>query len=202
MQVLPQALLALALLAGTLWALRYRPAAGFLGAAFFLILAPTSLVPGTTQMIVEHRMYLPLAARWRSSSSRGLIVGFACRSPRGRMEVASFSRRPIAIAAVLAAATFHRNAVYATELALWSDTVAHAPENQGAHNNLGLALREAGRSTEAIAEFEAALQAQPDYAGAHNNLGIELRQSGRTAEAITQFQAALGPQPIFPESAQ
>jgi tetratricopeptide (TPR) repeat protein len=43
-------------------ALWRRPAAGFLGAWFFVILAPTSIVPGRMQMIVEHRMYLPLAA--------------------------------------------------------------------------------------------------------------------------------------------
>ena len=50
------------LAAATIWALVRRPALGFLGFWFFGILAPTSLAPGTTQMIVEHRMYLPLAA--------------------------------------------------------------------------------------------------------------------------------------------
>ncbi|MEY2877709.1 MAG: repeat-containing protein YrrB [Verrucomicrobiota bacterium] len=60
--VLPWALPVVALLGATLWALRRQPAVGFLGAWFFAILAPTSLMPGTTQMIVEHRMYLPLVA--------------------------------------------------------------------------------------------------------------------------------------------
>ncbi len=61
-QAVPYALAVAALAAATLWALARRPALGFLGFWFFGILAPTSLVPGTTQMIVEHRMYLPLAA--------------------------------------------------------------------------------------------------------------------------------------------
>ena len=43
-------------------ALWRRPVPGFLGAWFFVILAPTSVIPGRIQMIVEHRMYLPLAA--------------------------------------------------------------------------------------------------------------------------------------------
>ncbi|MEO7599487.1 MAG: hypothetical protein ABIV50_11185, partial [Opitutus sp.] len=47
-----------ALIAGTMWSLIKRPAVGFLGALFFLVLAPTSLLPGTTQLIVEHRMYV------------------------------------------------------------------------------------------------------------------------------------------------
>ena len=49
-----------AFLASLLGGLRGRPW-GFLGIAFFLILAPTSLIPGTMQEVVEHRMYLPLA---------------------------------------------------------------------------------------------------------------------------------------------
>ena len=41
----------------------YRPRLGFLGAWFFVILAPSSsVVPVAGQTIAEHRMYLPLAA--------------------------------------------------------------------------------------------------------------------------------------------
>jgi len=66
-QVLPFVLPVLLLLGVTIWFLlspttRTRRTLGFLGAWFFGILAPSSLMPGTTQMIVEHRMYLPLAA--------------------------------------------------------------------------------------------------------------------------------------------
>ena len=48
----------LALLAVTLVLLKRRPAAGFLGAWFFLILAPTSsVIPVASQTLAEHRMY-------------------------------------------------------------------------------------------------------------------------------------------------
>jgi hypothetical protein len=60
--VLPCALVVLGLVAATAWALVWRPALGFLGAAFFAILAPSSsFVPVATQTMAEHRMYLPLA---------------------------------------------------------------------------------------------------------------------------------------------
>src|SRR5262249_38465279 len=50
------------LLIAAVWALTRRPALGFLGASFFLVLAPSSsIVPLVTQTIAEHRMYLPLA---------------------------------------------------------------------------------------------------------------------------------------------
>jgi len=63
LDVWPQALLLVALVAGTIHSLWRRPALGFAGAWFFAILAPSSsVVPLATQTIAEHRMYLPLAA--------------------------------------------------------------------------------------------------------------------------------------------
>ena len=61
-EVVLDALVVLGLAVAVLVALWRRPKLGFLGAWFFAILAPTSIMPGRTQMIVEHRMYLPLAA--------------------------------------------------------------------------------------------------------------------------------------------
>jgi tetratricopeptide (TPR) repeat protein len=61
--VAPYALLMTAILAGVVIVWRRSPMAGFLGAWFFLILAPTStMVPIAAQPMAESRMYLPLAA--------------------------------------------------------------------------------------------------------------------------------------------
>ena len=61
-EVATYALMIAGLAAAVAVALWRRPVPGFLGAWFFVILAPTSVMPGRIQMIVEHRMYLPLAA--------------------------------------------------------------------------------------------------------------------------------------------
>src|SRR5579871_2042385 len=62
-EIIPYAIIVLLLLATTIVALCYWPRWGFLGAWFFLILAPSSsIVPLVTQTGAEHRMYLPLAA--------------------------------------------------------------------------------------------------------------------------------------------
>ena len=50
------------LLAATIWALVRKPMWGFLGAWFFLILAPTSSFMPIRDLAFEQRMYLPLAA--------------------------------------------------------------------------------------------------------------------------------------------
>ena len=77
---------------------------------------------------------------------------------------------------------------------------AQGPPLPGAHNNLGLVLRQTGRTAEAISQFEAALRVQPDYAEAHYNLGLVLRQTGRTAEAVAGFEAALQADPTYAEA--
>ena len=50
----------------------HRPALGFLGGAFFLILAPTPSVVPIVDLAFEHRMYLPLAA----VAVAGTIAGY------------------------------------------------------------------------------------------------------------------------------
>jgi tetratricopeptide (TPR) repeat protein len=185
------ALVVVVLVAAVLIALWRRPVLGFAGAWFFLILAPTSVVPGQIQMIVEHRVYLPLAAVMTLAA-----VGIHAAVGRRSWVVCA------ALALGLGLLTARRNEDYRSALALWSDTVAKRPYNERARYNLGNAWSETpGRVKEAIAQYEAALRLQPDYAQAHNNLGVALAKvPGRLAEAIAQYEAALRLQPGFAEA--
>ncbi|MCX6954390.1 MAG: tetratricopeptide repeat protein, partial [Verrucomicrobia bacterium] len=213
-EVAPHALVVIPLVFATAWALWRRPALGFLGAWFLAILAPTSVMPGTIQMIVEHRMYLPLAA----------VLTLAVLATHARLG------RPalwLGLAAALAcgALTARRNLDYRSELTLWADTVAHRPANASAHNGLGIAqlaagdapaalasfasavrlaparadylanyagaLARAGRPADATARYEAALALKPDYAEAHANLALVLSEADRVPEAITHAETAV-----------
>ncbi len=185
---LPYAALVLPLLGISAYLACRRTALGFLGAWFFVILAPTSsFVPGTTQTTVEHRMYLPLAA----------VVALAAiglRSAVGRRGVLIL----LAAAGPLAWVTHERNADYASGLRLWRDTVAKAPGNPRAHNNLGIALKELpGHQAEALAEYTTALRLDPLNAEAHNNLGDSLLLLGRRREAMAEFARALQIKPGY-----
>jgi hypothetical protein len=141
---LPYALILAALLAGVVIALRYRPAIGFAGAWFFVILAPTSsVIPVALQPMGEHRMYLPLAA----------VIGLAVLGLyawMGRRSLIVFA----AAAVGLGWLTVQRNKDYRSELAIWNDTVAKRPENARARSNLGTLLQDLpGRLPDAIAEY-------------------------------------------------
>lgn len=184
--VLPYALVVVALLVLTGWALRHRPVAGFVGAWVFVLLAPTSLVPSAVQLIVEHRMYLPLAAIC------ALLVGGLYRV---------LGRRGLWVAGAAALAgtglTFARNADYASDLVLWADSVVHRPDNEVALSNLGLAYSDRDREEEAIACYRRALAVNPRHTEAHYNLATSLSQLGRTEEAVAEYEAALRLAPDF-----
>ena len=219
-----QALLVVALLTATVVALVRKPAVGFLGASFFVILAPSSsFVPLVSQTVAEHRMYLPLAAVLVLAVAGG-------RALAGRRALWA----TMAAAIPLGVVTVQRNADYRTELAIWSDTVAQCPGNARAHGNLGRAylglgrweeavaacqeelrlapayngdaranlgraLTELGRAADAVPFFEDGLRLKPGSFDLHNNYGVALAALGRWPEAVTQYETALRLQPDFAE---
>lgn len=181
-----QASLLLGLFAASAWALVKKPALGFVGAWFFLILAPSSsIVPVATQTMAEHRMYLPLAA----------VVVAAILALR--VLVGQYRAVILGLGIALAAGTLTaaRNLAYESELTLWTDTAAHRPQNPRAHSNLGIALVEAGRLEEAAVEFDHALGLDPGLAAAHLNLCEVLVRLGRPADAIRHGEAAVRLEP-------
>ena len=199
-EVLPYAVLVLALGLASLVALWRRPVLGFLGFWFFGILAPTSLVPGTIQMIVEHRMYLPLAAvivLVCAAVRAGARAIAARRGPRARWVAFGVGAGSVGVILALGGATFARNQVYRSELALWQDTVTKRPDNPRAHHNLGMALLHAGRVDEAEAGFRRAVALQPNHAFARFQLGTIHLNRRQWAAAAHELQLALAADPHY-----
>jgi protein O-mannosyl-transferase len=192
LSVVPESVVVITLLGATLWALRRNPAVGFLGASFFLVLAPSSsFVPVVTETVAEHRMYLALIpvvvigvlAINRLFGSFGLLIV------------------PM-IALTLGAMTYSRNQAYGSAFKLWGATVRDDPMNPWAHNNLGCELDTIpGRARDAMAEYETALRLKPDHAEAHYNLANDLRLvPGQINGAIAHYEAAVKYDPNFPKA--
>lgn len=187
-----------ALLAATVWALRRWPSLGFLGAWFFLILAPTSSVlPIITELAAERRMYLPLLAPVALLIVGGWeLLGRLCPSPhRSRLGGMLLAAATVA----LIAATIRRNADYASEVGMLRDIIAKRPGNVRAHYNLGIALAEQGRLDDSARVFATALRLKPDYASAHSNLGVVLAKQGHLPEAAAHYIEAIRLRPELPE---
>ncbi len=179
---------ALALGSVFLFCNRGHAAAGFLGVWFFLILAPTSLVPVVTQTMAEHRMYLPLAA----------VVALFVLGVFSLLGTRSWPLLGL-LALGLGILTARRNEDYASAANLWRDTVSKAPDNARAHCSLGFALSAIpGGIPEAVGQYQEALRIRPDFPDAENDLGIALESlPGRSAESIGHFRAALRLKPDF-----
>jgi tetratricopeptide (TPR) repeat protein len=189
-----------ALLVATLWALWHRPALGYWGAWFFLILAPTSSIVPLKDLAFEHRMYLPLAAvlvlvvlagaaLWDSASRRLTLGG----RPR-----AVFAAGLILVPVVLLAVwTTRRNEDYRSPLVMWADVVRKRPTNARGQYNLGHALYRDGRVAESVAHFREAVRLEPSFAPAHLNLGNALLAQGQPEEAAGHFREAFRLEPSY-----
>lgn len=86
------------------------------------------------------------------------------------LRTSAFRLTATALALSLAALTVARNQVYASEVALWEDTVRKSLHKARVHNNLGYAYRLAGRTEDARREFTLALQLDPEHIKVRYNL--------------------------------
>jgi tetratricopeptide (TPR) repeat protein len=190
-QILPYAIPIVALAASTVWMLKRKPEIGFLGLWFFLILAPTSSVMPLLDIVVEHRMYLPLAA---VIAIAVLALYRVVQRMRDRNVAAPSWLLPAALAIViswLGSLTIERNVYYGNKVIMWADVVRKQPNNPRAQSNLGLYLYEIGDADSAVEHLEKALELSPKMPDAHNNIGMILADNGRSLEAIPHFEQAL-----------
>ncbi|MFN8005695.1 MAG: tetratricopeptide repeat protein [Terriglobia bacterium] len=185
--ILPFLLLILVLLGATGWALKSAPALGFLGAFFFLILAPTSSLLPLDDLAAEHRMYLPSApvillavigvfamARWIFGDNKPLIL----------IALASWA---LVVVFALTWRTVVRNEDYRETLSMWLKISHQRPLNPRAPYNVGHYLYAHGQTTEAIDWYQKAIQIKPKWADAHKNLGIAFDALGKQDEAFQNF---------------
>ncbi len=178
----------LALLMLGLWQARRNSAAAFGIFWFFIALSVESGLVPIRDVIFEHRMYLPMA---------GLSLAAAC----GLAWIWDHTRREVALAVIaavlcgLGTATFLRNAVWADDLALWSDTVAKSPRKARPHDQLGQALAQRGCPRLAIAEYHTAATLDPSYTNAWYNLGVTFAQLGMADSAEQAYDRALAIEP-------
>ncbi|MBL8826845.1 MAG: tetratricopeptide repeat protein [Planctomycetaceae bacterium] len=188
-----------AMVLATLAGVWFGPRASFLAGCYFLVLAPTSTIVPIRDLCVEHRMYLPLAAVV-TAAVIAIYNGLVKPRPWTRQAIAG--RALIAVCIVFGGLTFLRNRDYATDVALWHDTVVKAPHNARAHYNYARTLVALPQPTQAQAmeakqHFEWVIEHRPPAPRAHNSLGLLLLRLGDAAGAREQFAIAARLRPDF-----
>ncbi|MDA8402625.1 MAG: tetratricopeptide repeat protein, partial [Desulfobacteraceae bacterium] len=152
---------------------------------FFITQATESTIIGI-ELIFEHRTYIP----FMMTSLLFVLLAFRL-----------VKNRPLAYGLLAAAAivfsvwTFQRNQTWRAPVTFWSDSAAKSPGKFRPHNDLGVALYDAGDINGAIIQYEKAISIDPGHADARNNLGNALFKQGRTDEAIQCFETALSLNP-------
>jgi protein O-mannosyl-transferase len=192
--VWPCGLLIVGLLSATVLAIFRSPKISFLGGWFFLILAPTSSFAPIRDLIFEHRMYLPLAA---------VCCAFVLGMSAALLKFVRSQHSPILglalicgfLVAALSIATYQRNEVYRSEVAIWQDTVAKSPHHAAAWHNLAMAHIQSGQSTESLNSLRQAYRLEPDNPRINSSLGAALLQAGDGEEAKSYLAFAIDHSP-------
>ena len=196
--IVPYAIIVAVLGIGVLCALGRRTIIGFVGAWFFVILAPTSsVIPIAGSPMAEHRMYLPLVSVIIAIIFGAVFLGERLIQPRQRVYLGSVAGGFVMVLFVLL--TIQRDRDYRSALTIWQDTIDKCPNNSRAFNNLGAALFEVGKVRDAIGYLERAVEIKPDYVNAHRNLGIALVKFGNVREGIEQYREVLRMDPDYAE---
>lgn len=192
--VLPYSIAIVLLLFATAYCLVRYPPASFLGAWFFLILAPTSSFIPIRDFMFEYRMYcsmLSLLILFYLVLDAILTRWIQDRLHRSSLQIVV----AVGIVLGLSSVTFQRNAVYGTERSLWQDTVAKAPHHAAAWHNLGIALVAQRDLSEALPAFAEAVRLSPQDASLRSAYGTALMELQRWDEAQFELQSAIAIQP-------
>jgi tetratricopeptide (TPR) repeat protein len=197
-EILPGAIVVGLLAAATVWGLAARKAWGFLGAWFFLILAPTSSILPLRHLAFEYRMYLPLAAVAVLAVAGGYaLCDRLLPTPAGQGGKSPF----------LPGTALGRAGLWATKkgtvpglaaIARWA-----APLLVLVAVLVALGCATAVRNADyrsLLVIWQDTVDKRPHNAVAHSNLGTALARSGQPHKAIEHFLAALRLEPDYAEA--
>jgi tetratricopeptide (TPR) repeat protein len=176
--------------------------AGFGTLWWFVALAPSSSIIPVVDPVMEHRAYLASFGPILAATAVGAWLLSRLAPPlRARLAFVVVAT----VWSALAAATYARNAVWTTPLALWTDAVAKSPGMMRPRANLAFALEGLGDTEGAIRAYRQALTLPETriilHVDVELHLGAALLRAGRPQEGAAVLFGALGRDPMNVEIA-
>jgi tetratricopeptide (TPR) repeat protein len=164
--------------------------AGFGGLWFFITISVESSIIPITDIIFEHRLYLPTVGAFIAFAVAGSAF-LNCLRARYPVSAGIVYTVIVCILMALPVATHVRNRVWRSEIALWEDVASKAPENARAQAIIGIGQISKGNIDQAIERFQKAISIKPDYSDAVICLGNAYLEKGMLEEGYQQFLKAL-----------
>jgi tetratricopeptide (TPR) repeat protein len=158
---------------------------------FFVALSVESGFIPISDVIFEHRLYLPMAGFAMVVAASTVLV-----FKRGRQAVFLLSM----LVVVLSILTYHRNVAWQSRLSLWQDTVKKSPRKADAHVNLGLAYSERGDYPNAIVHYRKALELGLVKSVLYDGLAFALENTGNIEQARAYYEKAVAVDPADAEA--
>ena len=162
---------------------------------YITLMVESSIVP-IRDVMVEHRLYLPSIGIFLAA-----VAGFSAAASRAIDKLRAFRialGSVLLLAIVLSSATYARNSVWRSKIALWEDAVAKNPAASRPHENLGVAYREQERYDDALREYLIARDLEPLMAENHYDLGNLYLSLGRSDDAAHEYEWAVRLKPGLP----
>jgi len=153
---------------------------------FPLAISPSSSFVPLTDLMFEHRAYIPSMAFFSGG------VAWSCMLVAGnnvarRALVAGFCTATI----IFSLLTVQRNLVFASRLSIWQDTVSKNPNKARPHYALGNVYLNHKQFDEAVSCFDRALDLNPDYYEPYLTLGSAYLQMGLPQKAADLYEEYL-----------
>ena len=152
----------------------------------------TGILLPVNSFFLEHWLYLP---------STGLLLGITQTAgiwaqSRKVIEM-SLATLAMITACALTYRTIDQNAVWSNPIRFYSNIIAHDSKSARVHNNLAMALSEAGRDEEAGSQYLEAIQISDQYPQSHYNLALLYIKHGSIEDGEKQLLRALEINPDF-----
>lgn len=138
------------------------------------------------QAMADRYTYLPLVGIFIA-----VVLGVRELVMRSRLNAKVAAAAAALILLGCAAATWRQLSYWQNSEVLFTRALAVTKDNLVARLNLGIALEEAGKKEEALAQYREALRLAPYAPEVHTNLGNVLAALGKTDEALQHYREAL-----------